>query len=104
MTVELLAKHNPEARWHAVDNGDGGATIKDEHGGYVASVQWRGHAALVAEAPTLLAALSDVTAELASLVWELRARGESALADAIEADCLAPALAAVLAAVTRAEA
>lgn len=49
--------------WHAVDNGDGGATIKDEHGGYIASVQWRGNAPLLASAPDLLAALEAVATD-----------------------------------------
>lgn len=47
--------------WHAVDNGDGGATIKDEHGGYIASVQWRGNAPILASAHDLLAALEALT-------------------------------------------
>lgn len=49
--------------FHSVDNGDGGATIKDEHGGYVASVQWAGHAPLLAAAPDLLAALKRIAFE-----------------------------------------
>ena len=44
-------------KWIAQDNGDGGATVKSEAGGYIASVQWKGNAPLVAAAPSMLEAL-----------------------------------------------
>lgn len=31
-------------QWHAVESGDGGATIKSETGGYVGTIQWKGDA------------------------------------------------------------
>lgn len=43
--------------WKVTLNSDGGATIKSPTGGYIASVQWRGNAPVIAAAPELLDAL-----------------------------------------------
>lgn len=50
-------------QWHAVESGDGGATIKSETGGYVGTIQWKGDAHDIAREHNshddLLAAMRD---------------------------------------------